>query len=714
MTQDTRPYRHLNGDGAWPGFGWAGLELGTDGALRLMPVPRLDGVLPPQLERLASAQPPGGVAIDEEGTIYFSDPAHALIRRIDGCFGQVEATPCIGGKGSDATQMREPAAVLVARHRRALYVADAGNHRVQVFDTGTMVPIEILDGFERPVSIALDEDGNLYVVDTEAKRVDRFSIAGDRVPAFWEMVHASGRVAEPLAVACGRRGEEEFVYLLDGQTHNICIFSAEGLTEEAETTISGARVFAVVDGILYVGDPERRRIAVLRRDRAGVYKFAGHAAGYEGPVAALASDRAGGLLVSPGCCVAPLRLRIDQSFRPEGWLWSGAITVDAIKHFWNRLHADIALPADAHVQFFVHAGAANAAPPSPGTDGHFAAPWRAVGDDVGDFFLSFADKRQEALWIGARFTNDGHATPVLSQARLDFDQASYLPQLPEIYREKDWAANAPTLLKADDGNFLLRYVSLFESFFDEFETRIQDLPALVDPAAAPSDALPWLASFLALPLPEVESDDAQREAIAGAYARYARRGTVEGLREALRAEAGVRAWIDEPLQAMGWWSMPALSTSCKAGEAGSWVDGGDSILGFNTVLASAEPQGAVVGTTATLDGSQLIAQEEFGTPLFDAAAYRFVVRLYARELACAGKLEQVRAIVEREKPAHTQYELCVIDAGIRVGWQARLGIDTLLGGALAPGRLGESALVLDGQPRAKLGIDSRLGTGTQL
>ncbi|VTU28775.1 phage tail protein [Variovorax sp. RA8] len=714
MTQDTRPYRHLNQDGTWPGFAWTGLELDAGGALRLMPVPRLEGAPPPQLERLASVQPPGGVAIDETGSIYFSDPAHSLVRRIEGCFGQAEAAPCIGAEGSDATQMREPAALVVARHRRALYVADSGNHRVQIFDTDTLALVEILDGFPRPVSIALDEDGNLYVVDTTARRADRFSSAGDLEPAFWEMVHASGRVSDPRAVACERQGGQDLVYLLDGETHHICIFTAQGLVEEAETTIDGAAVFAVADGVLYIGDPARRRIAVLRRGGTGAYEFAGHAAGYEGPVAALASDRSGGLLVSPGCCVAPLRLRIDRGFRPQGWLWSRAIEVGTIPHYWNRLHADVALPVDAHVQFFVHAGPANAPPPSPAADGRFAAPWRAVGDDVTDFFLSFDDASQEALWIGARFANDGQATPVLSQARLDFDQAGYLPQLPAIYREKNWAANAPSLLSPDKGNFLLRYVSLFESFFDEFETRIRDLPALVDPAAAPDDALPWLASFLALSLPDAASEDAQRKAIAGAYARHARRGTVEGLREALRAEAGVRAWIDEPLQAMGWWSMPASSTSCKPGEAGTWVDGGDSILGFNTVLASAEPQGAVVGTTATLDGAQLLAQEDFGTPLFDAVAYRFVVWLYARELACAGKLDLVRAIVEREKPAHTLYELRVIDAGIRIGWQARLGIDTLLGSGPAPGGLGESALGLHGQPRARLGIDSRLGTGRQL
>src|SRR5262249_8759322 len=161
------------------------------------------------------------------------------------------------------------------------------------------------------------------------------------------------------------------------------------------------------------------------------------------------------------------------------------------------------------------------------------------------------------------------------------------------------------------------------------------LPALIDPAAARADALAWLAGFLALPLPEVWSDSQQREAIARAYERYARRGTVAGLREALWLEAGVRASIDEPLHGTALGAMPAPAAAGKPSEVGTWADGGASILGFNTVLASAEPQGAIVGTTATLGGSQLITQEEYGMPLFEGAAYRFLVRLYPGDLHCA-------------------------------------------------------------------------------
>jgi len=138
------------------------------------------------------------------------------------------------------------------------------------------------------------------------------------------------------------------------------------------------------------------------------------------------------------------------------------------------------------------------------------------------------------------------------------------------------------------------------------------------------------------------------------------------------------------------------------------------VLGFNTVLASAEPQGAVVGTTAVLDQSYIIAQEEFGSKLFEVAAHQFTVMVYRGEIDGLGKLDQVKAVIDREKPVHTVYRLCVIEPGPRVGYRARLGIDTVIGGGPVPGRLGEGDLVLAGRPRGALGVRSELGVTTQL
>lgn len=687
MIDDTRPYRYLNDNGAWPRFHWHNLALGADGALRLPGLPALAG---PASSAPAVAAPPAGLAVDADGTVYFTDPASDTLWQIVGCSKAVEPAACIGGA------LRRPSGLALGVHRHALYIANAGAGSVQIVDLSSMALAEVLDGFINPVSLALDEEGTLYVADRGAGRVEVVSASGDWLPAFGDMVQASGQANDPGALAW----EAGIVYVLDCSSGALSVFAPDRPLEVVATGIAGACVFAVVDAVLYVADPARRRIAVWQRDQAGIYQYVGAAAGHEGAVCALAADRTGALLAAPGADNPPLRLRLGASHASAGWLWSDAIVFGKLPHAWNRLKAAIDLPAGSHVRFYVHAGALAAPPPPPADDGVFDAPWRALPGDLTDFFIDLAGRPAEALWLGAHFGNDLDATPVLWQARLAYDQSSYLPALPPIYRPGP-----------GDGNFLQRYLSLFESFFDELETAIDDLPGMLDPAAAPAAALPWLAGFLALDLPEAQDGPAQRAAIAGAFARYGRRGTVAGLRAALQDEAGVRALIDEPLQAMGWWSLPVPT---PAGATG-WVDGDDAILGLNTVLAQAEYQGAVLGTTATLDHAHLLTAEDFGAPLFEAAAGRFLVRLYPGQLHCAGKLEQVRAIIERDKPAHTLYDVCTIESGLRVGFQATLGVDTLLGGGpAAPAPLGEGALVLGGPVRGRLGIDSRVGAGAQL
>jgi hypothetical protein len=133
------------------------------------------------------------------------------------------------------------------------------------------------------------------------------------------------------------------------------------------------------------------------------------------------------------------------------------------------------------------------------------------------------------------------------------------------------------------------------------------------------------------------------------------------------------------------------------------------------MLASAQPQGAVLGTTATLDYSHLITNEEFGAPLFESVAHQFSVQFYRSQLKCADTLAELRAIIESEKPAHTDYHLCIIEPRMRVGFQSRVGIDAVIGGPPMQTRLGEgSELVLGGEPPGHIGENSRLGMTTRV
>jgi hypothetical protein len=137
------------------------------------------------------------------------------------------------------------------------------------------------------------------------------------------------------------------------------------------------------------------------------------------------------------------------------------------------------------------------------------------------------------------------------------------------------------------------------------------------------------------------------------------------------------------------------------------------------MLAPSQPQGAVVGTSADLDQSQLITDADFGEPLFSDVAYQFNVQVYRSQLTQTNAMARIQAVIEQEKPAHTAYQLCVIEPRFRVGYQGRVGIDTVVGGqsrslSLGSGQaLGEET-ILAGAAASRMGVESRLGLNTRL
>src|SRR5438445_4697924 len=136
--QDNRTnFRNLNREARWLDFSWVGLDLRSDGALQLATLPLLQGTPPAGLEKLhppkAPAKAPAGVAVDWDGSVYFTDPDGDKILRISGCDGQVAQVPCMGRSG-DTTGLETHLGLLIPTHRRVLLVVDSGNHRVSIFD----------------------------------------------------------------------------------------------------------------------------------------------------------------------------------------------------------------------------------------------------------------------------------------------------------------------------------------------------------------------------------------------------------------------------------------------------------------------------------------------------------------------------------------------------------------------------------------------------
>jgi phage tail-like protein len=712
MTQDTKAqFVYLNREDRWLDFKQRGLEL-QDGKMRLASLPLFATTLTEELAQLPSPDGPAGLAVGHDGTIYFTDPARHLLFRINPCDGETSATPCIGGYGTQVTSFCTPRGLLFDRQRRALFVADSENHRLQIFNTDSFQLVEVWSqedpasdpqssaepgSFNTPWSLAADSQGNVYVVEAGSHRVQKFDRLGRVIKSFWEYAGDAIGSACPTEVAIGNIDGHERVFVLAPSGNRLFILDTGGylLRTIAAGELKQAAGLAVGEAI-YVGDNARRRIIKFSFDGTLI----GEARGYSGPIAALAIHK-GQLLVHTGSVACGiLQISIEGAYATHGFMWGGPFgTGNPLLKEWFSLKAiPDQLPPDAHLRLFTFASDGTSAPEVKAeTDEPFAGPdWKALPFDITDGLIGGEAKQH--IWVGVEFGGEGLTTPAISQLTLEYDHEGYLQYFPAIYRDDP-------IKRA----FLERFLALYESFFDDTEQLIRSLSLLFDSQSAPLEFLDWLAGWLALDLDERWSEEKKRRALATAFELYGRRGTPAGLREALQFFAGVQAHIDEPIMNSSWWALPA---------DGDDEQTEDGRLGFNTTLAPEEAQGAVVGTTATYDESSLITIDEFGAPLFANVAHRFVVRLQKAQAGGAKRQKEIEAIIEREKPAHTLAHVCLVEPGLTVGFQAQIGIDSVLGGESSLARLDQSALSsnlqLGGDPAGRIGEQSRLGQTTRL
>jgi phage tail-like protein len=362
---------------------------------------------------------------------------------------------------------------------------------------------------------------------------------------------------------------------------------------------------------------------------------------------------------------------------------AGPVSIGSEPVAWFRLRATMPRLGDGeHVEFFTQA---TDTPPTPVTltdEMPFADPkWHRAPRDLADALIPgrrehardplFPGVPARQLWIGGVLRGNGATTPRIEQMRVDYGRDTAIGLLPSVYR-RDSASRER----------LERLLALEETPFRELDAIIAELPALCDPAAAaagePPAWLRWLAAWLDFDLTDRWSEAETRALIATAFDRYGARGTIEGLRRSIQIYTGVNARITEPAAAVRIWALGQTST-----------------LGFTTQLASGSASGAVLDSTATLDASHLTRGERFGATLFEDVAHRFCVDVYCADLRAPRTLDEVRAVLDLEKPAHTVYAVRTIGARMRVGLQARIGIDAIVAGQ--PG-LATVGAVLRGDP----------------
>ena len=166
-----------------------------------------------------------------------------------------------------------------------MYLADAGNHRVQKFSSdGKFIMTFGTHGsgegeFNMPWGIALDGEGNVFVSDWGNNRVQKFTADGEFIMEFGEAGDGNGQFRRPSGVSVDRGGD---IYVADWGNDRVQVFDPKGVYQ---LKFTGDAIAVEVGAGDYPGQSGLRTGAASRDAGAGAEPVASElgAGGLGGP-----------------------------------------------------------------------------------------------------------------------------------------------------------------------------------------------------------------------------------------------------------------------------------------------------------------------------------------------------------------------------------------------------------------------------------------------
>lgn len=296
------------------------------------------------------------------------------------------------------------------------------------------------------------------------------------------------------------------------------------------------------------------------------------------------------------------------------------------------------------------------------------------------------------LWLVIDLYGKSHSTPKIRDIRVEYPDRDLLRHLPRLFSQP-----------GEGSEFLQRYLSLLHSNFDELDKRAAEREVLLDPAATPAAALPWLSSLIGMDLDWRWSEEAKREVIEQAMWLFKYRGTV----------TGIKRFIEIYLQR----EINLVEHFKTRGLGGAFV-GESEYLSSSAILGAGFRIGGKLDTKDTL----LLDEEQQPVSLTDAItehAHKFTVVVPV--ILSKEQRDVIEHILNVHRPAHTLFELCDIGSGMRLGTGLHLGLTSVVGQSSGFGELQVGNSVLGrtdvlGKPvtgislsQARVSQDARLG-----
>ena len=240
---------------------------------------------------------PSGLAIDEDnGLLYVADSDNNRIQMLSSTGSSsdiISFSDKFGSRGTSDDEFNKPTDLAIDNSNQ-LYVVDSENDRIKIFDltggdncpsgTDEVINDEVCfdedfgssgssDGrFDIPTDLAIDKDtGDIYVVDSDNNRVQRFQSDGD----FDNLEFGSSKSSDdeylgtPSAIAVHKK--TDYIYVADSTNDSISVFDDDGnfkfsFDDDASSDKFDKPSGMVIDdseNILYVADTGNNKIRMF-------------------------------------------------------------------------------------------------------------------------------------------------------------------------------------------------------------------------------------------------------------------------------------------------------------------------------------------------------------------------------------------------------------------------------------------------------------------
>jgi hypothetical protein len=752
MNLDGTQYLILDSVSGWreevPASVREGLPTTPEGSRQLFAVPGRGSLLLKEDLQDKELVCPSSTAYDSSGILGVVDAATNRVSLIDLYRGTIQRIKSFGDKGSEPRNLRGPRGIAFLKSG-GIVVADTGNHRVQIFSDlqyallrslgatdaqGNPAPGDGTNGFRSPWAVEVDGCDVCFIVDRGNHRIQKISKSGT-----WLEEIGRENLVDPIDLALGPDG---LLAVADPGQQAVLLFSPKRAFPRSLTNIENLRSVAFgANGLLYVGRGDGLiEVYAKSQEAEKIDKYEpvgqGHS-GIDGEIVDLiwVSDSPPFLLAiikenTNGQRQRLWRVEPVGTFQHEGRFVTEALDSGIEKCQWHRVLLNASLPTtepQSNGSRVVpnRLGACSIEIESYTSEQDVLTPlatWRECvlsGDNNPDCLIQSGQGRY--LWLRLTMRSNGVVSPVLKSVKVFFPRASYLQYLPAVYQED-----------TESRLFLDRFLSIFQTQFDDFDQQINNLWQLFDPVSIDQKNFAWLAGWLALtiqpdslidsscrfecvsekkcqplgpcddpatnlPGPLEWSTEKKQQMLQDAFSSYLSRGTVPGLEKVIQDYTGVHfSKILEHFRLRRW---PVLSVVAKSVESGTACDPPEE----PAKVGSCGEELNDYKITLPLDGTVTLWSRDFykrlqitsysqigyfrliGTPEpilepLDWGANRFTVFFPSSPYTVAETVQKVQNVVEREKPAHTQAELCPVLPRLRVGVQATIGTDAVVGG----------------------------------